>query len=124
MEEALPYYLAIGMTYEQYWYASPSLVIAFRKAHKLKIQMQNEQMYLQGVYNFKAVETALSNFHLDGKHHKNNDYLKEPFKIFPDTKEEKERKKRLEQEKINSYFRSIMAAQKARREKEQKENGA
>lgn len=78
------------MTYEQFWYGEPQMASAYRKAHDLLMEERNQQMYMQGAYNFHAITTALSNIHLDGKHHKINQYLDKPFEIRPKTEIEKE----------------------------------
>lgn len=105
----------IGMTYEQYWDEPPCLVIFYRKAHKLKVEEENQRLWMQGLYNFAAVSTALSNFHLDGKHHKQNEYMKEPIRIFPMTEAEKEERARREREKITAQFKAMIAAQEERK---------
>lgn len=53
--EQFPYYLAIGMTYELYWESDPRLVIAYRKADKLKRQRTNENQWWQGMYIYNAL---------------------------------------------------------------------
>lgn len=53
--EHFPYYLAIGMTYELYWESDPQLVIAYRKADKLKRQRDNEGQWWQGLYIYNAL---------------------------------------------------------------------
>lgn len=83
------------MSYELYWFGDPTLTKAYRTAYKLKIKAENERLWMQGVYNFNAVSTALSNLNFDGKKHKVNKYLEKPFELFPKTEEEK----RIEEEK-------------------------
>lgn len=54
----------------------------YDEAYKLKVKMQDEQMYIAGCYTFKALTTALHNFSLgfDTKHnHKPLEYLDKPF---------------------------------------------
>lgn len=73
--------MAIGMTYEQYWYGSPYMIKAFEKAHDLRNQQKNQEMYIMGNYIFDALTIAFSNFHLDGKRHTMNKYLKKPYDL-------------------------------------------
>lgn len=77
------------MDYETYWNGDPRLVRSYREAHDLKRKMLNEQMWLQGLYNFQAFSTALSNLNFSGKPQKKNQYLEKPLPIFGKTKEEK-----------------------------------
>lgn len=49
------------MTYEQYWYGKPSLVVDYRKAYEIKKEMKSHEQWLNGVYVYTAVSTALGN---------------------------------------------------------------
>lgn len=53
--------MAIGMTYEQYWYDDPLLVRAFYKAHIMKRQMAEYDAWLQGAYMKAAIESSICN---------------------------------------------------------------
>ena len=71
-DEAFPYYLAIGMTYELYWDGEPTLVIPYRKADILRQKRANNDAWLQGVYFQMAVASTLD---------KKTKYPKVPFDI-------------------------------------------
>ena len=77
-EEAFPYYLAIGMTYELYWDGRPELAISYRKADVLKQQRSNNDAWLQGAYIRLAVASTLD---------KKAKYPKAPFDIGKSAKE-------------------------------------
>lgn len=89
-----PYYLAIGMTHEQFWLDDVWLVDIFRKAHRYKVEMRNQELYMQGLYNFKGFGAVISNFaqSFSKKKHSAEGYLKEPIRITPMTEKEKRRK--------------------------------
>ena len=53
--EQFPYYLAIGMTPEQYWDGDPALVKYYRKADEIKLERVNQQLWLQGMYIYEAI---------------------------------------------------------------------
>ena len=53
--EAFPYYLSIGMTYEQYWDGDPSLVKYYRRADEFRIERKNQELWLQGMYVYEAI---------------------------------------------------------------------
>ena len=74
MEEAFPYYLALGMTYNQYWYASPRLVCDYRKADQLKQDRYSQEAWLQGYYTYNAVATAIANYIIGGSKGKQAKY--------------------------------------------------
>lgn len=54
-DEQFPYYLAIGMTYDQFWNDDPTLVKAFRKAEEIKTTKANQMAWLQGRYIYDAI---------------------------------------------------------------------
>lgn len=56
--KVFPEYLAMGMTYEQFWEQDCSLVIAYRKAYKLRQEEKNREAWLHGLYIFKALQCA------------------------------------------------------------------
>lgn len=53
--EMFPYYLSIGMTYEQYWNGDPNLVKYYRQADELKVERKNQELWLQGMYIYEAL---------------------------------------------------------------------
>ena len=57
-EDAFPYYLAMGMTYDEFWHGAPSLVRAYRKAHDMKRHEKNYELWMQGRYIFEALRCA------------------------------------------------------------------
>lgn len=102
-----PVYMAYGMTYDEFWHCDPKMYIAYREAHKLDIKRRNEEMWLQGLYNFEAFSTALSNIHFDNKSHKVHRYREEPFDIFKkpeiESKNEAERAKQKVIDQLNAF---------------------
>lgn len=54
-EKLCPYYMSIGMTYEQFWDGEAELPKYFREAHELRLREQNRMMYYQGAYVYSAV---------------------------------------------------------------------
>ena len=103
-----PYYLAMGMTYAEYWDGDPYLVVFYRKAHKHRLEMRNQEMWLQGVYIFNAVSVAISNMHL-GKGKPPNKYMDKPLEIFPPTAEEQERRAQAKRQEIVARLNAIKA---------------
>lgn len=100
-----PYYIAIGMSYEQYWYDDPYLVRVYKRAYDIKKQEQNQILWLQGLYNYNAFATALGNLSSAIAGRKGTaEYIKEPLDIFPKTKSDKEIQAIKERNKIIDYF--------------------
>lgn len=79
--EAFPYYLSIGMSYELYWYGEPNLVKAYREADELRVDRMNYEAWLQGLYVYQAVGALYPVFNPFSKQKKAEEYLKEPIVI-------------------------------------------
>lgn len=54
-EQAFPFYLFIGMTYEQYWEGDSWLVKYYRKAYEMRQEEQNRAAWLHGMYIYEAI---------------------------------------------------------------------
>lgn len=58
--EQFPFYLSIGMTYDQYWYGENELPQFYRKAYDEKRRQENIAQHRLGLYMRKAIITSLS----------------------------------------------------------------
>ena len=111
-EESFPFYLAIGMSYAEYWEGDPLLTQYYRKAYQIKQEEKNNNAWLQGMYIYDAVSTALHNA-LRGMG-KNKpparDYAKQPyeFKNKVKTKEEKAKEIQVEQQKAAAWMENFV----------------
>lgn len=79
--QALPYYLAIGMPYELFWNGDPYLVETYRKTHQLQLEQRNQELWVQGLYNFRAFKSVIEGFAYalnGGKGTKPSEYPSEP----------------------------------------------
>ena len=116
--KASPIYIGVyGMTYEQFWLGDPWIAWYYRKAYMERRKAENHRDWLLGAYVYKAISTAIGNaFRKKGQ--RPEDYLAEPFPIFPLTKEEQEAKELREQERGMAVLESMMRKQNARRAKE------
>lgn len=48
--ELCPYYLSIGMTYNQFWNDDPTITKYYRKAEQIRNDKRNQELWLQGLY--------------------------------------------------------------------------
>lgn len=81
-----PFYLSIGMTYDQYWNDDCELVIYYRKAHNLQLERKNQELWLQGFYIYDALCCVSPVLHAFAK--KGTKPLPYPQEPYPITKEE------------------------------------
>lgn len=77
-----------GMSYDEFWYGDPFRAVAYRAAHRLRIEQANQQLWLQGLYVHNAVAVAINNAFSKQK----QKYIAEPIKLFEPTEAEKEAK--------------------------------
>ena len=111
-EECFPFYLAIGMSFAEYWEGDPKLTQYYRKAYSIKQDEINNNAWLQGMYIYDAVSTALHNA-LRGMG-KNKppakDYAKQPyeFKNKAKTEAEKAKEVEIEQEKAAAWMENFV----------------
>ena len=103
--------MAMGMTYAEFWDGPPEMAVAYRKAFKLKKQMDNELAWLQGIYNCHALAVCLSNaFSKQGS--KKQTYFERPLDIFPLTEKEKKLREMEENKKIQKALEAMVRSQR------------
>ena len=101
-EEICPAYLAMGMTWTQFWLDEPELAIAYRKAEAIRKRRKNEELWLQGIYVAEALNATVGNMFSKGQKHP---YPAEPFPITAaEQQERKEREERARMERMKAAF--------------------
>jgi len=91
-EKVCPAYIAMGMTYEQFWDGDNEMPRMFRKAHKLKLREANQMAWLQGAYVYQAVGALAPALKAFSKS-KPQDYLERPIGWDDDIEEKKPEEK-------------------------------
>ena len=111
-EECFPFYLAIGMSYAEYWEGDPKLAQYYRKAYHIKQEEINNNAWLQGLYIYDAVSTALYNSlrGMGKTKQPAKDYAKQPYDLNNKIKSEAEKAKEveLEQEKAAAWMENFV----------------
>ena len=110
--EVFPYYLSLGMTYDQFWNETSELVRYYLKAEKLRSERKNQEMWLQGMYVYEAlcdVSPILHAFAKKGT--KPAPYSTEPYPINKEqTEQRQERREKEKKEKAMRTMEAYMAA--------------
>ena len=125
-EELCPYYISIGMTYEQFWYGDVSMTRMYQEAFKIKQRREAIEtkwtIWEQGLYIYEAFCDVSPILRAFSKATEPLQYSKEPYEINKyydeyyrkekeEEKEENERK--LEIARAQIYFKNwVQAAQK------------
>ena len=101
-ENIFPYYLAMGMSYEQFWVDDPKLVVYYRRADEIRKRRMNEELWLSGVYTREALASTVGNMFTKGQKH---EYPSEPKPItLAELEEKKAREQKLREEQIKARF--------------------
>lgn len=110
--ELFPYYLAIGMTPEQYWEGDCTLVKYYRKAEELRNEKRNQELWLQGMYIYEALCDVAPVLHAFAKKgSRPSPYAKEPYPLTEkQVKENEEEKQRKLTEKGKKFMEAMAAS--------------
>ena len=101
-EELFPAYLAMGMTWAQFWLEDPTLAAAFRRAELIRKRRKNEELWLQGMYVAEALSATVGNMFSKGQPHP---YPSEPFPITAEEQQERrEREEKARMERMKAAF--------------------
>ena len=119
-ERLCPYYMSIGMSYDDFWNGDVSMVKAYRKAYELKEKRRNQELWLQGMYFYEALCDASPLFRFSMKKGmiRPEPYLKEPYPITAaEVREREERQAQEREERIKAGFAAF--AERLRQKKSQ-----
>ena len=120
--ELFPYYLSIGMTYEQYWEQDCDLVKYYRRAAQIKQDLKNQDAWLQGAYFYEAlidVAPILRAFAKKGT--KPTPYANQPYELF--NRNDETRKKQVVEKRQDEKAKAFMQAFMMSNNKKFKEEG-
>lgn len=96
LSELCSFYMAIGVSYDEFWHGDPCKLKFHLRAHEYKQEQENQNAWLCGMYNYKATQAALEEFSygMNGKKGKKpNGYFDYPVAITDREKQvEKQRK--------------------------------
>lgn len=108
--KVFPYYLSIGMTYDEFWNQDCLLAKYYRESQKMKDQKKNTEMWIQGMYVYEAliaVSPVLHAFAKEGT--KPLEYAKKPYPLTKeqsdhDKETQEEQRKKVNRQKAKAVF--------------------
>lgn len=109
-DEAFPHYLAMGMTYEQFWEQDCQLVVPYRKAYQLRQEQENRFAWLQGMYIYESlcdVSPVLHAFAKSGTTAR--PYPDKPYEFQAAKKQTKEETNKQKMEQTADYLHNLAA---------------
>lgn len=98
----------MGMTSKQFWKQDCLLVIPYRKAYKIKQDAINYEAWLNGLYIWKALQSAplfVNGFVPKGANIK--PYLDHPIDFTPDRKQNKEKENQQKMQNAVDFMQGI-----------------
>lgn len=110
-EQLCPYYMSIGMSYDEFWSGDVSMVKAYRKANELRDKRNNENLWLQGRYFYDALCAAspLYRFTMKKGMIKPEPYTKEPYPITEaELRAKEEREAKAKEERLKAEFTAFI----------------
>ena len=123
--ELFPYYLSIGMTYEQYWEGDCMLAKYYRQAEELRNEKRNQELWLQGAYIYEVlcdVSPILQAFAKRGT--KPTPYTDKPYPLnAKQVKHDEEEKQRKLAEKGKRFMEAMRASVNRKFEEKTQEQG-
>jgi hypothetical protein len=109
IEDCCPFYLSIGMTSDEYWNGDSKLPKYYRESHKMKQEQKNHEAWLNGLYVYDALVSAMS--HLSSKKSEHRNYADKPYSFNSENIEKDKEAKKLEAEaQAEVWLKSWVAA--------------
>lgn len=115
-----PYYLAMGMTADEYWNKEPELCVYYRDAQRLKRQQAEEEAWMHGFYTYVALMRTSPLFRDLVKNGKPEPYFEKPVGFYEPTEEAKKQeevKKELSvRDKLDEWIAKVNRSKKKKEE--------
>lgn len=102
-EKMCPIYMSYGMSYDDFWNGPAYMVRFYREAHKLKLQQQDENNWMIGMYVYEAILDCSPILHPFSKSKKPLPYAEKPYlfdKLSEGSKSEEQKEKEKEAERL------------------------
>ena len=119
LDEWCAFYMAIGVPYEEFWYGDYCRLKYYVESYIQKKKMDNEMLWLQGMYNYQAFSTVMDAFGagLSGKRTKSK-YAEKPYDIVEKTEREKAIEIEEKRKRVIANLNAIANAWKAKKDAE------
>lgn len=115
LDRVCAYYMAIGVSFDEFWNGDYTQLKYRIEANRLMLEERNREMWIQGMYVYDAVTTAMYNVNRGKKPQK--EYMDKPIRITKPSEEEKE----AEAQKILEQFKASLTAMTGRLERRERD---
>lgn len=115
LDRVCAYYMAIGVSFDEFWNGDYTQLKYRIEANRLMLKERNREMWIQGMYVYDAVMTAMYNANRGKKPQK--EYMDKPIRITKQSEEEEEEEAKNILEQFKASL-SVMTGRLERREKD------
>lgn len=116
-----PVYMAMGMSYDDYWNGDPYMAKYYREAHKQRVKNENSMLYLQAQYFYEVMGCMASLYDPFGKRRKAEKFRDRPYDLFPeDVEATREREERERYESMRERLKAFAESHNKQMKKQQK----
>lgn len=93
------------MSWDEFWNDDVSKVKYYRKAYKIKKDIENEKLWLQGLYVYEAIAdlSPILRTSLDGKSKRPHEYPKKPYALTVDAEKPNSQLRKMDSMKAKVY---------------------
>lgn len=109
LDELCVYYMSIGVPYDEFWYGDYCSLKYYEEVFLKQQKLQNQGFWMQGIYNYSGVATALGNA-FRGKGQKAEEYMNEPISFYPKSQAEQEAENRRIIQRIKRNLNTLKEA--------------
>lgn len=106
LDSLCPYYMIRGVSCEDFWHGDYTCLKYYVETYDLNRQRKSEEMWLQGLYNYRALSVVIGNV-FKKKGSQSEQYPDNPIRIIPYTEQEKEEIAERERQKTIEYFNRL-----------------
>lgn len=119
-----PQYMAMGMSYHDYWHSNSSAHVAYREAYELRMKQEEWSRWRMGAYMYNTLALVSPLFRAFGKGHvEAGKYPEEPWPLTQKEADEREEaKRRLRFEQYLAHMNLESELEQAKRLKEANAN--
>lgn len=117
LDKLCNYYMAVGVSADEFWNGDYTMLKYYVERHRIAVEQQNEQLWLQGLYFYDALVVALSQTMTK---HSTAKYPEKPYRLTPLSEDEQELENK---KKVEEFRAQLMALGKRFEAKHQRERG-
>ena len=88
LEQLCDYALSIGMSYNEYWYGDPHILVNYVHAEEIRQKRKNNEMWIQGAYIYEAIGNLAPILNAFSKDNRAKPYRKQPIALTEKEQEE------------------------------------